>query len=388
MAQRRYQRGFVFLRGKREKVWVGRWREDVETPDGTKQRVLRSEVLGTLKDIPSKRLALRALDEKVAVVNALNYKPTMFCMLNVLATRWQQAIVPQLKKGSQKTLPSLLKHHVLPYLGEMPLHQITTEALQQWLAMLTIAPKTKRTCVGVLRMVWASGKAWGYVKHNPFDGLRMPPNVGVLKNRRFTADEIRRIIEAAGEPYKTIYALLAETGARIGEVMALKLEALHLDERYLRIERRVYMGEVNVPKSKRGIRSCALSPALVAHLRRYLALHWKRNEEGWLFGSANGKPLDYNWIGVSKFHPLLKSLGIDCPEGKAFHAFRHGNATILDQLNAPMATRQDRLGHATAEMTMHYTEGVTEADLRTAEELGKLLLPDGTHLLEAPPAAA
>src|SRR5712692_6279032 len=29
MARRRYQRGRVFLRGKKKRVWVGRWREDV-----------------------------------------------------------------------------------------------------------------------------------------------------------------------------------------------------------------------------------------------------------------------------------------------------------------------------------------------------------------------
>ena len=29
MARRRYQKGRVFLRGKKNPVWVGRWREDV-----------------------------------------------------------------------------------------------------------------------------------------------------------------------------------------------------------------------------------------------------------------------------------------------------------------------------------------------------------------------
>jgi hypothetical protein len=42
MARRRYQTGCLFVRGKRHKVWVARWREDVILPDTTVGRVQRS----------------------------------------------------------------------------------------------------------------------------------------------------------------------------------------------------------------------------------------------------------------------------------------------------------------------------------------------------------
>jgi hypothetical protein len=51
MARRRYQRGHLRLRGKREKVWVAMWREDVIAPDGTTRRIRKSEVLGTLEGV-------------------------------------------------------------------------------------------------------------------------------------------------------------------------------------------------------------------------------------------------------------------------------------------------------------------------------------------------
>jgi hypothetical protein len=35
LARRRYQKGTLILRGKRDKVWVGRWLEDELQPDGT-----------------------------------------------------------------------------------------------------------------------------------------------------------------------------------------------------------------------------------------------------------------------------------------------------------------------------------------------------------------
>src|SRR5215472_10312065 len=74
MARRRFQRGSVFLRGKRDPVWVARWREDVVDASGVIHRVRRNEVLGTRKQYPTKKLALRALDEKVAPVNSPSYR--------------------------------------------------------------------------------------------------------------------------------------------------------------------------------------------------------------------------------------------------------------------------------------------------------------------------
>jgi integrase len=67
--------------------------------------------------------------------------------------------------------------------------------------------------------------------------------------------------------------------------------------------------------------------------------------------------------------PVLKELGLD----GAAHAFRHGNATLLDSLYAPMAVRQERLGHVDSMTTMGYAHRVTADDVRVAGELGALL---------------
>ena len=73
LARRRYQQGRLFLRGKKNPVWVGRWRED-EINDGCIRRAERSEVLGSKSDFPTKRLAQRELDKRLAVVNDPRYR--------------------------------------------------------------------------------------------------------------------------------------------------------------------------------------------------------------------------------------------------------------------------------------------------------------------------
>jgi integrase len=83
-------------------------------------------------------------------------------------------------------------------------------------------------------------------------------------------------------------------------------------------------------------------------------------------------------------HPLLRKLGIpQC----GFHAFRHGNATLLDQIGAPMAVRQNRLGHADAQTTMDYMHAVTADERRIAGDLGKILHVNARNEQENGPAA-
>jgi integrase len=101
-------------------------------------------------------------------------------------------------------------------------------------------------------------------------------------------------------------------------------------------------------------------------LRAYLQ-SWRPNSLDLLFATRNVTPWDHSLVRKRRFHPLLKKLGIpQC----GFHAFRHGNATLLDQIGAPMAVRLNRLGHAEAQTTMGHTHAVTADERRVANEVG------------------
>jgi hypothetical protein len=105
---------------------------------------------------------------------------------------------------------------------------------------------------------------------------------------------------------------------------------------------------------------------------------------GLLFAAKTGTPWDHSLVWKRKFHPLLKKLGIpQC----GFHAFRHGNATLLDQIDAPMAVRLNRLGHAEAQTTMGYTHAVTADERRIADQIGKILHATARNEQEEGPAS-
>jgi hypothetical protein len=63
MARRRYQRGQLSAV---DGNWIARWREDVITSNGEVRRVRRKEMIGTLKQYPTKRLAQRELDRRLS----------------------------------------------------------------------------------------------------------------------------------------------------------------------------------------------------------------------------------------------------------------------------------------------------------------------------------
>src|SRR5437660_1608760 len=88
LARRRYQKGRVFLRGKNNPVWVGRWRED-EIENGRIRRIERSEVLGSKSDFPTKRLALRELEKRLTVVNDPRYRARPTATFTDFASRWE-----------------------------------------------------------------------------------------------------------------------------------------------------------------------------------------------------------------------------------------------------------------------------------------------------------
>src|SRR5579862_7886266 len=66
--RRRHQVGSLIKRGKRRKVWIARWREDMLMPDGTLSPVRRAEVLGPVAEL-SKSDAQNLLDARVRPIN-------------------------------------------------------------------------------------------------------------------------------------------------------------------------------------------------------------------------------------------------------------------------------------------------------------------------------
>ena len=74
LARRRYQNGQILF-SKSRQVWLGRYREDIIQAGGNIVRTRPQIVLGTKKELPTRGLAERRLDELLTRINDYAYQP-------------------------------------------------------------------------------------------------------------------------------------------------------------------------------------------------------------------------------------------------------------------------------------------------------------------------
>lgn len=365
MARKRFQRGQLLLRGTKHPVWIGRWREDV-IEDARIKRVQRKEILGTKADYPTRKLALRALGDRLAHINHVAYRPRPVAKFSEFADKWQRLVLPNLKPSSQPPIRSQLRKHLLPALGAIAMKDFTGELIQSFVSDCDLNPKTIKNLIATMRIMWNTARAWDYVSHDPFGGLVLP-EWDVPEQPMFSTGDMKRIIDAAEAPYDTIFWLVAQTGIRRGEVCALDVGHVDLSGCLIVVKRSRNGRHITDNKSRKP-RVFSISPRLAERLGSFVI---GRNPEEPLFLTAEGKRLHPDNFVKRKLKPLLQQLGLK----GGLHAFRHGNATAQDRLNAPMKLRQERLGHAGSRTTMGYTHRVGDDDRRLVEQLDELFSP-------------
>lgn len=387
MARRRYQKASLFLRGKKVQVWVGRWREDVIRPDGEVSRVYRSQVLGTLSDFPTRKLAQRELDLRLAPINDPRCRARPSSTFAEFAVRWEAFVLTQHKPSTQAAIHSQIRRHLLPFFGSYPMRDLQPELVQMFVSKVKASPKTVRNLFGVLRMMVRSARAWGYFTGDPLEAVVLP-RAGKTVRFTFTVEELQRIVAEAQEPHRTFYLLAAETGMRAGELCGLRVDDLDLERALLFVRQSAWRGKLQEPKTENSVRWFALSPETVESLKDYLR-RWRVNPHRLLFSTRNGTPWDPSEVVKRRLHPLLAKLGITrC----GLHAFRHANCSLMDRLGTPMKVRQERLGHSDPRVTLGtYTHAFSEDDARVAAQLGRILHPnapkskdEGVALIEQP----
>lgn len=288
-------------------------------------------------------------------------------IFSALVDKWLRLIHPHYKPSTQIDVSSQLRAHILPYFADREVQSITGETLQEFVSHLSpLSPRRIRAIIATLRSVWKHAHAWGYVTTNPFEAL-MLPRIEPSARRTFTLQEVQQIIAAAPEEHKLLYRLAAETGLRIGELLALKWE--DVNEKQITVRRSLSRGNIGSPKSHAGYRTLTISTSLAEDLRGGIRIG-RREGQDFLFPSRIGTPLRASNFCARCFRPLLGRLGI---EG-SFHSFRHANATIMDGLGTPLKVRQQRLGHSRAAVTMDtYTHVSNDEEIRAANEIGRLL---------------
>lgn len=184
------------------------------------------------------------------------------------------------------------------------------------------------------------------------------------------AEQLLRLVKAAEGTYWEIPLLLAATtGARRGEVLAVRWSDLDLEAGRLRITQtlqRIGAELVFVdPKTPRARRQISLPAFAVERLRRHRREQAERRllvGPGWadrdlVCERGDGRPLQPDsWTGA--FKRIAAAAGL--PGGMRLHDVRHGYATALLAQGVHPAIASAALGHATPGFTMSVYQHVLD----------------------------
>ena len=233
MARRRFQSGWLYKRGKRRKVWIGRWREDVIQADGTIGEIRRSEVLGLVADLPTRREAQIRLDERLRPVNQGTNRPESFIEFGTFVEQqWKTLVFPTFKASTQHGYKTVLSNHVLPAWRDRRLRDIERIGIQHWVAekfRKGTGWQTVRNAWVLLSGILESAVEYGYLTTNPARGVKFPKKGLKEKPTIIAGETFTRLLDQVSEPHRTMVSLIAATGLRIGELLALRWSVLDLE---------------------------------------------------------------------------------------------------------------------------------------------------------------
>lgn len=369
MARRRYQQGSLLLRGKRTPAWFGRWREDVIV-EGRVKRIRKTEFLGYRKDFPTRKLAMRELELRLAEINRPDRRPLRSETFSQFCDWWTKNVLPQFKPSTQEGYGSQVRNHLLPFFGKYLMKDIQWQIIQSFIQEAQACARTRKNMVYTLKAMWNSARAGGWVNHDPFEDLKTP-TADDPAEFFYTPEEAKLIIANAEGQFKTMYWIAAETGIRAGELLGLCLSNIQLDNCMIRITQSVWRGIIQQPKTKRAKRPIAITAELAEHIRSYLST-WKPNEKNLLFAKPSGKPWTPGFVRRYYLKPLCDKLDI---QTAGLKAFRHCSATMMDRAGVPLKVRQERLGHhpGSAVTMVHYTHAIPEDNRAAAVAIGGML---------------
>jgi integrase len=266
---------------------------------------------------------------------------------------------------------------VLPAWRRWRLREIDRLAVQQW-----IAEKFQRgNGWQVVRNAWVllssileTAVEYGYLQANPARGAKFPQKTLGQKPAIIAGADFAKLLAQLGEPHQTMVTLIAMTGLRIGELLAVRWNAVDLIAGTLAVRESLYEGKFGPPKTQRAMRTIPLGPRAMKAFADHRARSLRTEPSDLVFGNRKGGPLRESKLLQHVLQPAAKAAGL----GRVtWHQFRHIHSSLLNDLRVPVKIAQEQLGHASVTTTLNVYTHVVDASHRQAiESVEERLLVD------------
>jgi integrase len=371
------------LRQKTKGVWEVRFDGGRDPLTGRRRQISRS-VRG------SKRDAQQVMNALVAEADAGGFIGTS-TTFEQLCIQWLALAENDLSPTTLRRYKNLLSKRILPALGSRRVNSIRTVDLDRLYLGLSndvgLAPATVRQAHAVIRRAFRQAVRWGWIATNPATNAT-PPRLVRADLSPPNVDQVGKLLQQASTDDPDLGRFLhvaASTGARRGEICALRWRNLDAKLNTLTIERSIIEipgGIAEKDTKNHANRRMALDPGTLSvleeqrrdALKRAAQSGAKLTDESFIFSREPDGLIP--WIPgnvTRRFQSLRRALGYD---SMRLHDLRHFTATRLMAAGVPVRTVSGRLGHANPSTTLSvYSHFVAASDQVAASVMGDLLSP-------------
>lgn len=295
--------------------------------------------------------------------------------LDKLIQLWLNTQKNYISFSTYKRYEGICRNHILPYFGsDAEPNNIKTIEIQQFINYLItkkLAPSTIKKIFIVTRLILKTAKNWDIIKFKlDYDHIILPR---VIKKEIALPKlaEIIGAIETQGMFWQCYYRLSIITGARRGEILALKWH--DFENRTITLNKSLTInhdGKMCL-KSTKGNDSRTIPLDEITWSMLILLQNSKKvynlDKKEYVFGGEN--PI-YLTTPTKHWTKMLKDNKI---QHIKLHSLRHLSATLLLQKGVDIYTVKERLGHKSINTTEIYLHSNLEKSKEATQRIASLL---------------
>lgn len=285
---------------------------------------------------------------------------------------WAEAWIADLERAAAASTlrkrRSDLRRHILPYLGDRALADLTTADLSQWWADLDAKPGARRNAYETMRALLNTAKYCGRRRPDPpsrksaqHQGRRAKQ--APSRNTYIPPGQVAALTDEMPARYRALVVLLADAGLRINEAHALTRSSLveradggmnvYIEHSLHRAGRHLEPGST---KTAAGVRTVALMGATAGTLRAHLRHHVDEGPGAILFPAPSGSGFAHDTALAQLLATAHERAGISIPKGMSvgWHTLHHFSATRYGQAGATTRALMTRYNWSDPAMAARY----------------------------------
>ena len=270
------------------------------------------------------------------------------------------------------TVQGALDKWILPAIGELPLANVDNLSVKPLIEKMSssgLKPRTVNKYIEHVKQVVESLKSPNGepIHDRKWDAETMDlPVVEHSEQKRpsLKAITISKLIKQSSGQEQALYVLLAATGMRVSETLALETHHFTNDGRTINVEQQVEKDSPTVVKylkTAAAKRQVDVHPNIAEYPQRYAA-----GMSGLLFHTANGTPHLYGNLEDRWLTPRLVKMGLD-EKGMGWHSFKRFRKTWLRSQRCLEDINNFWMAHKPQTMSEVYSHLHEELQLRLDE---------------------